>query len=63
MKRVVQEITEVYKYNSFAEFEEHYAQMLKEGYEPNCDTCKPNYYYNHDMDSYISQYNKRTTNY
>jgi len=63
MKRVAQEIVEVYKYNSFAEFEEHYAQMLKEGYEPNSDSCKPEYYYNHYMDSYVSQYNKRTTNY
>lgn len=64
MKRVMQEIIEAYKYNSFAEFEEHYKQMLKEGYKPNSDSCKPEYYFNnHDMDSYFAQYRKCTTNY
>lgn len=63
MRRVVQEIVEIYRYDSFAEFKEHYEQMLKEGYVPSSDSCKPEFFYNHDMDSYVIQYSKRTTNY
>ena len=63
MKRIIQEIKEAYVYNSFSEFSEHYEQMLKEGYEPNSDSCTPEYYHNHDMDNYYALYNKRIINF
>lgn len=60
MKRISQEIIEVYRYNSFDEFNDHYNQMLKEGYVPNSDSCKPEFFHNHDLNSYVIQYSKKT---
>lgn len=59
MKRISQEIIEAYEYNSFAEFEEHYEQMLKEGYKPHSATCNPKLYQNFDLDSYFAQYYRK----
>jgi len=63
MKRVNQEIIEEYVYDTFEEFEKHYEEMIKEGYKPNSDSCKPDFFHNHDMDSYYAQYYKRNRNY
>lgn len=62
MKRRRLEITEDYVYEAYDEFKNHYKEMVETGFRPHSSSDVPEYYTNHEMNSYYASYVKCVVN-
>jgi len=58
MRKYETTISEVYWYDSYAEFCGHYAEMLTKGFKPRSNASTPEFYANRNLDLYVATYDK-----